>query len=152
MDTKNKVNYFGYKNHVKTDAKSKLITKYLVTDASVHDSQATGLLLAEKDKGEPFYADSAYSGGPQEKIIESKEMINRVCEKGYRNNPLTEEQKNQNTEKSRIRSRVEHIFGFMENSMNGMYLYNIGMKRVTAVIGLMNLTYSMYRKLQLQSL
>lgn len=147
---KNKVNYFGYKNHVKSDAKSKLITKYLVTDASVHDSQATGLLLDEKDKGEPFYAD--YTGEPQEKIIASKEMINRVCEKGYRNNPLTEEQKNQNTEKSRIRSRVEHIFGFMENSMNGMYLYNIGLKRITAVVGLMNLTYNMYRKLQLQAL
>jgi len=149
---KNKVNYFGYKNHVKSDAKSKLITKYLVTDASVHDSQATDLLLDEKDKGEPFYADSAYTGEPQEKIIESKEMINRVCEKGYRNNPLTKEQKDQNTEKSRIRSRVEHIFGFMENSMNGMYLYNIGLKRITAVVGLMNLTYNMYRKLQLQSL
>lgn len=38
---KNKANHFGCKNHVKTDVKSKLITKYLVTDASVHDSQST---------------------------------------------------------------------------------------------------------------
>ena len=106
---KNKINYFGYKNHVKGDAKSKLITKYMVTDASVHDSQATDVLLDEKDKGEP-----------QEKIIERKGMVNRVCEKGYRNKPLTEEQKANNTDKSRVRSRVEHIFGFMENSMEGM--------------------------------
>lgn len=148
---KNKVNFFGYKNHVKSDAKSKFITRYIVTDASVHDSQATDTLLDEKDKGEPFYADSAYTGEPQEKIIESKQMINRVCEKGYRNKPLTEEQKNQNTEKSRIRSRVEHIFGFMENSMNGMFLYNIGIKRITAIVGLMNLTYNMFRKIQIQS-
>ncbi|MFV0565854.1 MAG: hypothetical protein ACK5NB_08485 [Flavobacteriaceae bacterium] len=48
-----------------------------------------------------------------------------------------------------MRSRVEHIFGFMENSMNGMYLYNIGMKRIKAIIGLMNLTYNMFRKIQL---
>ena len=65
---KNNINYFGYKNHVKSDAKSKLITKCLVTDVSVHDSQATDKLLDEKkDKGETFYADSAYVGEPQKK-------------------------------------------------------------------------------------
>ena len=60
-------------------------------------------------------------------------MNNKVCEKGTRNHPLTEEQKANNKEKSRIRSRVEHIFGFMENSMNGMYVECIGIKRVTAI-------------------
>jgi len=62
---------------------------------------------------------------------------------------LTEEQKNDNREKSKTRSRVEHIFGFMEMSMNGMYVNNIGIKRITAVVGLMNLTYNMFRKVQL---
>jgi IS5 family transposase len=146
---KNNINYFGYKNHIKEDAKSKIITKYKVTDASVHDSQATDELLDEKDKGEDFYADSAYSGAPQEAIVARKEMINQVCEKGARNKPLTDEQIASNREKSRVRSRVEHIFGFMEMSMNEMYIQCIGIKRATAIIGLMNLTYNMYRKLQL---
>ena len=66
-----------------------------------------------------------------------------------RNRPLTEEQKANNREKSRVRSRVEHIFGFMEMSMNGMYIHSIGIKRASAIIGLMNLTYNMYRKIQL---
>ena len=122
----------------------------MVTDASVHDSNATDSLLDQKDKGEEFYADSAYSGEPQEKIIADKEMINKVCEKGARNHPLTEEQISNNREKSRIRSRVEHIFGFMEMSMNEMYINCIGIKRATAIIGLMNLTYNMYRKIQLK--
>jgi IS5 family transposase len=146
---KNNVNYFGYKNHLKQDAGSKLIVKYRVTDASVHDSQATDALLDEKDRGEDFYADSAYSGEPQEKIIAGKEMNNQVCEKGVRNHPLSEEQKAANREKSRVRSRVEHIFGFMEMSMNEMYIQCIGIKRATSIIGLMNLTYNMYRKIQL---
>src|SRR5215469_9179385 len=90
---KNKQTFFGYKNHVKEDGKSKLITKYVVTSAEVHDSQATEALLDEKDKGEPLYADSAYTGESQEKIIASKEMENQVCEKGYKNRPLTEDQK-----------------------------------------------------------
>jgi len=146
---KNRVNYFGYKNHVKQDAGSKIVVKYMVTDASVHDSNATDGLLDENDKGEDFYADSAYSGEPQEKIISGKEMNNKVCEKGARNRPLTEVQKASNKEKSRVRSRVEHIFGFMEMSMNEMYINCIGIKRASAVIGLMNLTYNMFRKIQL---
>jgi len=146
---KNEVNYFGYKNHVKEDAGSKIVVKYMVTDASVHDSNATEELLDEKDKGEDFYADSAYSGAPQEKIISDKEMNNKVCEKGVRNHPLTEAQRASNREKSRVRSRVEHIFGFMEMSMNGMYINCVGMKRASAIIGLMNLTYNMFRKIQL---
>jgi IS5 family transposase len=125
------------------------VVKYKVTDASVHDSKATDELLDEKDKGEDFYADSAYSGEPQEKIIAEKEMNNMVCEKGARNHPMTEAQKASNREKSRVRSRVEHIFGFMEMSMNEMYVQCIGIKRATAIIGLMNLTYNMYRKIQL---
>ena len=146
---KNKVSYYGYKDHVKQDAKSKLIIEYMVTDASVHDSNATDALLNENDIDEPFYADSAYSGASQEKIIADKGMENQVCEKGVRNHPLTDEQKANNREKSRVRSRVEHIFGFMEMSMNGMYINCIGIKRASAIIGLMNLTYNMFRKIQL---
>ncbi|MDR3327661.1 MAG: transposase, partial [Prevotellaceae bacterium] len=65
----NNVSYFGYKNHVKQDALSKLIIKYLVTDASVHDSQSTDVLLDSKDSGESFYADSAYTGEPQANAV-----------------------------------------------------------------------------------
>lgn len=149
---KNNINYFGYKNHIKTDAGSKIMIKYIVTDASVHDSQATDDLLDENDKNEDFYGDSAYTGESQEAIIANKEMINKACEKGYKNKPLTEEQIKNNREKSKTRARVEHIFGFMEGSMNGMYLYAIGKKRIEAIIGLMNLTYNMFRKIQLQAI
>jgi IS5 family transposase len=76
----------------------------------------------KKDNGESFYADSAYTGQSQEEIIKNRGMENKVCEKGYRNRTLTEEHKASNTEKSRFRSRVEHVFGFMEMSMNEMYI------------------------------
>lgn len=149
---KNKVNYFGYKNHIKTDAKSKLIVKYEVTAANTHDSQVLEKLIDENDAGEKLYADSAYTGQNQEVIIKSKEMENEVCEKATKSKALTEEQKLNNREKSKTRARVEHIFGFMENSMNEMYLQYIGLKRINVTIGLMNLTYNMFRKIQLQAL
>ena len=148
---KNNQTFFGYKNHIKTDDKSKIICKYKVTSAEVHDSQATEDLLEEKDKGEELYADSAYTGEKQEEVISKKELINRVHEKGYKNKPLTDQQKANNKIKSQIRVRVEHIFGFMENSMNGMEIRSIGFKRAEAIIGLSNLVYNMFRKIQLQT-
>jgi IS5 family transposase len=147
---KNDVTFYGYKDHVKTDKKSKFIDKYKVTDASVHDSQPLDELLEEKDAEQPLHADSAYTGENQEKTIADKKMQNCVNEKGYRNKPLTEQQKAKNKEKSRIRARVEHVFGFIENSMHGSYIRTIGIVRATATIGLMNLTYNMFRYIQLQ--
>lgn len=149
---KNNVNFFGYKNHIKVDSESKIITKYGVTSANVHDYQMLDNLIDEKDKDENLYADSAYTGQEQEKIIQAKEMKNKVSEKGYKNKPLTEEQKANNKEKSKTRARVEHIFGFMEMSMNSMELNYIGLKRISSTIGLTNLVYNMFRKIQLQAI
>lgn len=61
-------------------------------------------------KVKTFYADNAYTGQKQEEIIGKFKLVNRVHEKGYRGNPLTEEQKANNTEKSKTRARVEHLF------------------------------------------
>jgi len=147
---KNNATFYGYKNHVKADARTKLIEEYIVTDASVHDSQAMEQLLTEKDEGQPLYADSAYTGEDQEIGYKKKKIINRINEKGYRNNPLTEEQKANNKEKSRTRARVEHLFGFVENSMNGSFIRTIGITRAKAKIGMMNLTYNICRCTQLK--
>lgn len=147
---KNNTTFYGYKNHVKADTMTKLIEEYIVTDASVHDSQAMEQLLTEKDEGQPLYADSAYTGEDQEKVYKKKKVINKINEKGYRNNPLTEEQKANNKEKSGTRARVEHLFGFVENSMNGSFIRTIGIARAKAKIGMMNLTYNICRCVQLK--
>jgi transposase, IS5 family len=114
-------------------------------DASVHDSQPLDDLLTEDDSGQDFFADSAYTGEEQEKVINKYEMNNKVHEKGYRNKPLTDEQKANNKEKSKTRARVEHVFGFMEQSMNGLIVRSVGIKRAAGIIGLINLTYNLFR-------
>ena len=64
---KNGETFYGYKDHVKVDAKSKFIDKYTVTDASVDDSQPLEALLEqEKDRNQDFHADSAYTGKEQD--------------------------------------------------------------------------------------
>jgi len=146
---KNNDTYYGYKNHIKADTGSKLMDDYVVTPASVHDSQALKQLLDEKDKGQMLHADSAYAGEDMEGIVNKAEMINQIHEKGYKNKPLTEEQKQSNTVKSSKRARVEHIFGFIETSMKGTYIRTIGMARAKVNIGITNLTYNICRAVQL---
>ena len=142
---KNGEKFYGYKNHAKVDSKSKFINKYVVTDASVHDSQALDELLDNKDNGQPLYADSAYTGKIQEDTIGKYEMKNEVHEKGYKGKPITTEQIAKNNIKSQTRVRVEHVFGFMEQSMNGLIVKSVGIVRATGIIGLINLTYNLFR-------
>ena len=85
-----------------------------------------------------------------ERFTKKKKVINKIIEKGYRNKPLTEEQIANNKEKSRTRVRVEHMFGFVENSMHGSIVRTIGIARAKAKIGMMNLTYNISRYTQLK--
>jgi IS5 family transposase len=136
--------HFGYKDHVKADKTTKLIEDYEVTDASVHDSQAMEDLVEETDG--TLHADSAYTGETIEDLLEENGVKGEICEKGYRGHPLTEGQKKRNRKKSKIRVRVEHIFGFMTNTMrDGLKMRGIGMRRIAAGVGLLNLVYNMAR-------
>ena len=142
---KNNETHFGFKDNVKVDKESKLIDDYTVTNAAVHDSQEIVNLIDEKD--EKLYADSAYVG---EELHEEIQKINpelqiNIHEKAYRNRPLTDEQKESNREKSRIRVRVEHVFGHMTNSMGGMFIRCIGLRRASCAIALKNLAYNLSR-------
>lgn len=149
---KNGEKYYGYKNHAKVDSKSKFIKKFAVTDASVHDSQVLDDLLDKSDKGEPLYGDSAYTGVKQKKVIRKYRLKNKTHEKGYRGKPLTDKQKAKNKIKSKTRVRVEHVFGFMEQSMNGLTFKCVGIARATGIIGLINLTCNLFRFEQVQRL
>ena len=84
--TKGKERHYGYKNHAKVDADSKMILDYAVTDASVHNSNEFVEFFNETDR--VAYADSAYTSA---KISASlpKHVKQRIHEKGYRNHPLT---------------------------------------------------------------
>jgi transposase, IS4 family len=134
--------HYGYKNVVKADADSKIVTDYVVTAASVHDSQEFLNLINNTDK--KLYAGSAFKSIEIDaKLPENVE--NLIHEKGYRNHPLTDDQKADNKAKSKVRCRIEHIFGFMTNSMNGIFIRTIGIKRAEFQIGLSNLVYNMCR-------
>lgn len=139
---KNDETHYGYKDHIKIDSDSKLITSYTVTPANVHDSQElTNLIDVKKDN--VIYADSAYSGEDIGSCLGNIE--NQIHEKGYRNKPLTKRQMQRNRKKSKTRARVEHVFAYMTNTMKGITVRSIGLARAQVQIALINLTYNLCR-------
>jgi len=144
--------YYGYKNHVKMDKDSKMIVSWRVTPANVNDIQMMLALLDEHDR--ELWADSAYSAEVWAELIQKifPDLKLHIHEKGYRNHPLTDEQKANNREKSRIRARVEHVFGHMTIAMGGITLRCIGIVRAESHTALRNLAYNMSRYTTLRRL
>ena len=139
-------NHYGYKNHINIDKATKLIAASACTDASVHDSQVLDAVLRdEAEGGKEVWADSAYRSDEQEQSLKDSQHSSQIHERAYRNKPLTDAQELGNTEKSRVRARVEHVFGHMENSMGGILLRSIGAARAKVGVGLMNLSYNLAR-------
>src|SRR5712671_4060398 len=147
---KHNKSFFGYKNHVNADAKHKLIRRYDVSDASVHDSQALDGLLNKDNRSRDVYADSAYRSAEIEAKLKARGFRSRIHRRGSRNHPLSEAQQEANRRKSKIRARVEHIFGAQENTPGGRIVRTIGIVRARAKIGLQNLAYNIRRLVVLE--
>jgi len=143
--------YFGYKNHIGVDAQHRLIRRYVVTDASVHDLQVLGQLLDEDNESDVIWGDSAYRSEDTEDTLALIGFDSQIHERGYRNHPLSEEQKHSNRTKSQTRARVEHVFGTWVMQMGGKLVRSIGIVRAKAQLGLKNLTYNLIRYTFLQT-
>ena len=147
---KNGERYYGYKNHVKVDSRSKLIEAFTVTDASVHDSNALDELIAEGDP--TTYVDSAYTGSRCEELFAQRKVPAKPIERAYRNKPLNGSQQRSNRARSKIRVRVEHVFATMRMSLRSAWNRCIGMGRNRAMIGMTNLVYNLVRFEQIERL
>ena len=142
--------FFGYKNHVNADAKHKLIRRYEVTDAAVHDSQALDALLSKSNTSTNVFADSAYRSAESEAKLKAGGFKSRIHRRANRNHPLSNAQTRANRAKSKIRARIEHVFGAQQNSVGGRIVHTIGIARARAKIGLQNLVYNIRRLVTLE--
>ncbi len=142
--------HYGYKNHVNVDRRHKFIRDYEATDASVHDSQTLDDLIDADNTSSEVWGDSAYRSAEIERSLGEKGYRSRIHHKGKRGKPLTARQTKANKTRSKVRVRVEHVFGFQERSMGGKFIRSIGMARAKAKIGMMNLVYNMSRLVQFE--
>jgi IS5 family transposase len=149
---KNNTSYFGYENHALADEGYKFIRDYEVTGASVHDSVPyLDLMPAEPTyPDQEAFGDSAYASKEIDAELLKRGFVPQICEKGHRNHPLTEAQKESNRVKSSVRCRVEHIFGAMKVRCRDEILRSIGFERARFWIGMRNLAYNFGRFVSLK--
>lgn len=136
---------FGYKNHISIDACHKLIRDYAVTDAAVHDSRVFSELLDEANSSRDVWADSAYRSEENRSELEQQRYREHLQRKGCRHKKLTDWEKQGNRTRSRIRCRIEHVFGIQAQMAGTLLLRTIGKARAEVKIGLRNLSYNMHR-------
>lgn len=144
--------HYGYKNHVNVDRRHKLIRRYKVTDAAVHDSQVLDDVLDGDNTASEVWADSAYRSAEIEAKLRERGLKSRIHRKAQRNRPLRKREQQGNRTRSKVRARVEHVFGAQVNDMGGTLVRSIGIARAKARIGLKNLAYNMRRAVQLERL
>jgi IS5 family transposase len=142
---KNGKTFFGYKNHISVDVKHKWVRGYKVTDASVHDGNVFEELLDPNNSSRDVWADSAYRSEEKLTALETSGFREHIQRKGCRRKKLTEKEKRGNHTRSKIRSRVEHVFGVQTQRAKGLILRTIGLLRAKAKIGLRNLAYNIDR-------
>ncbi len=142
--------YYGYRNHVNVDARHKLIRRYQVSSAEVHDSQKLEALLDPRNTRQSAWADSAYRSQDSDALLKKRSMQNRIHYRAWQDGALAPWQKETNRRRSKIRARVEHVFGHQVKSMKMTVVRGMGLARATFKIGLANLVYNMSRLAQLE--
>ncbi|MBI3704317.1 MAG: IS5 family transposase [Rhizobiales bacterium] len=142
--------FYGYKNHVNADATHKLIRRYDVSDAAVHDSQKLDGLLNKANTSADVFADSAYRSAETEARLKARGFRSHIHVRATRNHPLSQRQEEANRKKSQVRVRIEHVFGAQETSAGGRLVRTIGIVRARAKIGLQNLVYNVRRLVTLE--
>ena len=119
---------------------------------SLHDSQELDELLDTGNTCNDVFADSAYRSAKIEAKLRASGYNSRIHRRGRRNHPLSLAQMRVNHAKSRIRARIEHVFGAQQNAPGGRIVRTIGIVRARAKIGLQNLAYNIRRLVTLERL
>lgn len=144
--TRNGKTHYGYKNHVNIDVKNKIIRAYTVTSCNDSDAgQLDDLLAAVPNNNKKVWADSAYYSAAQENRLKEKGYESRIIKKTPKDLPESSHLVRENSRRSKIRKRVEHVFAFMQNSMKGKWFRCVGIIRAKTKLGLKNLVHNLCR-------
>jgi IS5 family transposase len=103
---------FGMKAHVGVDERSKLIHSVVATPGNVADAKVIERLLHGRERR--VWGDKAYAGLGWAIRRRSPRAVDKTLYRAQSNRPLNAMQEHLNALRSRIRSRVEHVFGLLK--------------------------------------
>jgi len=101
--------YFGYKLHVGVDQASGIISRVLLTGASVNDTVPADALICG-DEG-AVYADAAYHTHRREAALRRRGIEPHLMRRGNKHHPLEAAERERNKAIGKVRGAVEQVFG-----------------------------------------
>jgi len=117
----------------------------------VHHVHAVGQSLPDLaedcDNEQQYLVDSAYGTPDNHEAMRELEISLQAVEQARRNKPLTEHQRLWNKLHSRVRARVEQVFGHMTMCIKGLNIR--GLDRAHAQMTMASLTYNFQRVIYL---
>jgi IS5 family transposase len=141
---------FGYQNHISIDRSFGLIRKWAATDAAAYEgARLREGLLDKTNTAAGVWADTAYRSAANETFMERNGFRSHVHRKKPKGTPMPDAIRRANAAKSKIRSRVEHVFATQKDRMD-LFVRTIGIARATVKIGMANLVYNFKRLLFLR--
>src|ERR1044072_8912729 len=114
--------------------------RYTVTNAAVHDSQTLDDLLAPHNTASDVWADTAYRSKQTEEGLAERCLRTRIHRRASRGKPLSQRAQEANRRRSKVRSRVEHVFGHQHTSMGGKIVRTVGLVRAKEMHDMLTLT------------
>ena len=136
--------YFGYKNHLSCDRRFGFVRRFAVTAANQYDGHLLEQILDSENTAMDVWGDTAYSTQKNTTYLAEKGFRSQLHHRKPKGKELAKHLVRGNTTRSRIRSKVEHIFAGQKACM-GLFIRTIGLARANAKITLANLAYNFIR-------
>ena len=136
---------FGYQNHISIDRGFGFIRRWTATDAAAYEGRRLREGLLDKaNTASGIWADTAYRSVANEAFLAENGFVSHIHRKKPKGRTIPEVMRRANNAKSRIRSRIEHVFAEQKERMD-LFIRTIGIARATIKIGLANLVYNIKR-------
>lgn len=136
---------FGYKTHISIDRRHGFIRRQKVTDAAAHDgARLREGLIDPRNTASSVWADTADRSKANEDFLADLGKTSRIHGKKPLGKPMPKRTAKANAAKSRIRTRIEHVFAQQKDRMH-LAIRSISIKRAEATIIMVNLAYNLGR-------
>ena len=143
---------FGYQNYVAIDRHFGFIRRWAATDAAAYEGRRLRQgLLDSSNRASGVWADTAYRSPANETFLNKNGFVSHIHRKKPKGRAMHETMRRANNAKSKIRSRVEHVFAEQKDRM-GLFIRTIGIARAMTKIGMANLVYNIKRLIFLRKI
>lgn len=140
--------HHGFKAHINTDQKQKLIRVVKVTAANKSDINHLESVLDQSERrdetGKTVFADRGYDSKSNRSILKSKGLRDGIMRKDDQQRYDQSKIRKRNQLLSKVRARVEHVFGVWEKVI-GKKVRCVGLKRANVQITVQAVVYNLRR-------